>query len=261
LSREGVRVIGNEANYYTAIRTNVLSVRIKPTIHTVNAAYFARCNAIYFDNKYILGVPTGTSTIDRCIVYDRRFQAFTIWKSFRAQAQVMWVDTTTQAQSLYFLDDGGTQVYARQAGTYSDNGAAIEAWVTSKAQDVGNPDLTKFWTDIGLVWRQLSGTVTISVYSDDNTVVGTATVANTTLRGLARKKFGVYKFGLDGETATATTSFSDTPERLITNLDSRTIKYKIYNNTIGENFVVLGNIFAYYPKSHFVFDSAKKVYF
>jgi len=261
LSRQGLRVIGNEANYYTAIRTNVLSIRIQPTVDAINKTYYSRANAIYFDNKYILGVPTGSSSIDRCIVYDRRFQAHTLWKNFNAQAMVKYIDSNN-TEYLYFLDDGGTQIYQRSSGTYNDNGSAIEAWVTGKAQDIGNPDLTKFWVDLRIVVRRLTGQVTFTVYQDDGQTVGTATLGSLSSRGMGIKMLGVYKMGVDGVTVSGTTTqtFVDVPISINLNVASRTINYKIYNNRVDENFVLLGQVYAYYPRSHFYFDSSNKIY-
>lgn len=261
MSRQGLRVIGNEANFFTAIRTNVLSIRIQPTIDSINANAVTRCNSLYFDNKYIMGVPTGSSTsIAKTIVYDRRFQAFVIWTNWNAQAMVSFVDANN-AQQLVFMDDGGTQAYQRSTGTYNDNGTAIEAYAVSKAQDIGNPDLTKFWVDLRLIFRRLSGQLSITIYSDDNTTVGTTTLGSSGIsRGLAVSIIGRVKVGLDGKTTTSTTSFADTPEAFRLNLDSRTLKYKIYNNRINENFVLLGEVYAYFPRSHYDFDSSKTVY-
>jgi hypothetical protein len=259
LSREGIRVLGNEPQYFTAIRTNVLSIRIQPTIDSINKLNYARSNASYFDNKYILAIPTGSRSIDRCITYDRRFQAHCVWKSFNAQAMVKYIDTSN-AEFLYFLDDGGTQVYQRAPGTYSDNGAAIEAYVLSKAQDLGNPDLTKFWVDLRLIFRRLSGQVTFTVYQDNGIAIGTAVLGSGSARGMGLLPLGRARLGLDGQSTTATTSFVDNPTSVGLNLDSRTIQFKIYNNRVGENFVLLGTIHAYYPKSHYVFDSSRKIY-
>jgi hypothetical protein len=260
LSRQGIRVIGNEAQYYDAIRTTVLSIKISPVIDSINKAYYSRANAEYFDNKYMLGVPTGSSTIDRVVVYDKRFQAYTVWSSFDAADMAVFINFTTNAESLFFIDTDGTQLYERVPGTYADNGAAIEAWVTGKAQDIGNPDLMKFWVDWRPIFRRLAGSATIKIYSDDNTLVGTATISNSSTRGMGRVGFGLYFLGSDGLTTTSTESFSDTPQSIGLNLDSRTINFKIYNNNVNENFVLLGFVYAYYPKSHFVFDSSRKIY-
>lgn len=259
LSREGIRVLGNQPQYFDAIRTNVVSIRIQQTIDSINKEYYNRSNACYFDNKYVLAVPTGSSTIDKQIAYDRRFEAFAIWTNFDAMDMVNFIDSTN-SQVMVFLDDGGTQVYQRTVGTYNDNGAAIEAYVVSKAQDVGNPDITKFWVDIRPIFRRLNGQVTFTVYQDDGTQVGTATLGTSSYRGMGLNMFGSFKLGQDGETTALEESFSDAPLSIGLNLDSRTIQYRVYNNEVNENFVLLGTVYAYYPKSHFVFDSSRKIY-
>ena len=261
LSREGMRVLGNEPQFFTAIRTQVLSIRVQPVVDSIAKQYYSRSNAVYFDNKWILAHPTGSSSsIAKCLVYDRRFQAYTTWTNFNAQRMVKFIETDN-SENLYFLNDTGTQVYKRVAGTYNDNGSAIEAYVISKAQDLGNPDITKFWVDLRLIFRRLNGQVQLTVYSDDDVAVGTATIGSTSLRGMGINIMGTYALGLDGESDTGTSeSFVDTPQSVGLNLDSRTIKFKIYNNAVNENFVLLGMVYAYYPKSHYVFDSSKKIY-
>ena len=260
MSREGMRVLGNEPQFFAAIRTQVLSIRVQPNIDAISKAYYNLCNGVYFDNKYIMGYPTGTSSsISRTLVYDRRFQAFTVWQSFNARDMVKYIDSDN-SENLYFLDTGGTQVYKRVAGTYADNGSAIEAWVVSKAQDIGNPDITKFWVDIRLIFRRLTGQIELTVYSDDDIAVGTTTIGSGALRGLGMNTLGSFKLGTDGESTVATSTFVDAPQSIGLNLDSRGIKFKIYNNRVNENFVLLGMVYAYYPKSHFVFDSSRKIY-
>lgn len=261
MSREGHRVLGNEPQFFTAIRTQVLSIRIQPSMDAINKLYYSRCNGIYFDNKYILAYPVGSSAISKTMTYDRRFQAYSLWTNFNAQAMVRYIDTSNN-EDLYFLDDGGTQVYKRVTGTYNDNGAAIEAYVVSKAQDLGNPDITKFWVDLRLIFRRLSGQITFTVYQDDGVTVGTATIGTISSRGMGMNMLGTVILGVDGEapSTTAASSFIDNPQSIGLNLDSRTIKYKIYNNRVDENFVLLGTIYAYYPKSHYVFDSSAKIY-
>lgn len=260
LSREGIRVLGNQPQYFTAIRTTVVSINITPTIQSINQLNYARSNAIYFDNKYILAVPTGSSAIDTTIAFDHRFSAFTVWKNFNPQDMVLYVDSNN-IQYLYFLADGGTQVYQRSPGTYADNGSAIEAYVLSKAQAFGNPDITKFWVDLRLIFRRLSGQMTLTIYQDNAISVGTATLGTGSVRGMGLLPMGTVKLGDDGEsTSTTTNSFVDNPQSIVLNLQSRTMQFKVYNNRVNENFVLLGWIYNYFPQSPFVFDSSQKIY-
>jgi hypothetical protein len=172
---------------------------------------------------------------------------------------VKFIDSDS-TENLYYLDTAGTQLYKRVAGTYADNGAAIEAWVTSKAQDLGNPDLTKYWVDLRLIFRRITGLMTLTLYSDDDSAIGTATIGTGSARGMGMNMLGSFALGKDGETTVATSSFVDNPLSVDINQDSRTIKFKVYNNRVNENFVLLGMIYAYYPKSHYVIDSSRKVY-
>lgn len=260
MSREGHRVLGNEPQFFTAIRTQILSIRVKPITDAISKSYYSRCNAVYFDNKYILAHPTGTSSaIARTLTYDRRFQAYSLWSNFNAMDMVKFIETDN-SETLYFLDTNGTQLYKRVDGTYNDDGAAIEAYVVSKAQDYGQPDLMKFWVDIRLIFRRLTGQVELTVYSDNNVTVGTAVIGQGALRGFGMNMLGSFMLGTDGESNTATDTFVDNPESVGLNTDSISMKFKIYNNRVDENFVLLGMVYAAYPKSHFVFDSSRKIY-
>lgn len=260
LSREGLRVLGNEPNFFTAIRTSVISIRLQPTIDSINPSYFTKANAHYFDNKYFLSVPVmGSASIARTIVYDRRFQAFSIWDNFDANAYIQYTDSNNTV-SLYFLDDGGTKVYKLLPGTYSDDGVAISSYIVSKAFDLGNPDILKFFADIGLVFRRLAGTVDVTIYADDGLTFGSTEIGQGSLDGMGLLPLGTQILGEGTGDTSDTELFADTPQRVIVNTNSRTIKFKIANDTINEGFVLLGYILAFYPYTHFNFDSSNKVY-
>lgn len=262
LSREGLRVLGNQPQYFTAIRTNILSIRIQPTIDSIAKAYYERCNAEYYDNKYIMGFPTGTtSAMARSIAYDRRFQAFVLW-TLNPQSLLRFTSSADNTDSLYFLTEAGTSLYQIQPGTYNDNGIAIEAFVVGKAQDGGEPDLTKFWIDLRLMFRRLNGVATLTIYDDTSAAQGSTTIGSGSSRGFGLKMLGATKLGVDGVTSTgsSTGAVADSPVSVSLNLNSRNLKFKIYNNNLNENFVLLGMVYAFYPKSHFVFDSSQKIY-
>lgn len=260
LSREGVRVLGNEPNYFTAIRTNVLSIRIQTVVDSINPQYYAKANAHYFDNKYFLSVPTTTSTVDTTIVYDRRFQAWSVWTNFKANSFLKYTDATTNAAYLYFLDDGGVKIYKFNPGSYSDDGTAIDAYLVSKAFDLGNPDTSKFFRDIGLIFRRLSGQLSITVYTDGGISLGTTVLSSDSNDGMGLVALGLQILGQGTGNTSSNVTFVDNPERIIVNTTSRTIKFKIENARLNEGFVFLGYVLGFYPYSHFVFDSTRTLY-
>jgi len=77
---------------------------------------------------------------------------------------------------------------------------------------------------------------------------------------MGRVGFGLKFFGTDGLSTSTVNTFTDVPESIALNFNSRTNKFKIYNNTVNENFVLLGYVYGYYPKSYYVFDSSRKIY-
>jgi hypothetical protein len=261
LSREGIRVLGNEPNFFTAIRTNVLSIRIQPTIDSINEQYYIKASAHYFDNKFMLSIPaSSTSSITRTLVYDRRFQAWSVWSNFNANSYLAFVDSTNQSY-LLFLDDNGTKVCQFTPGTYNDDGVAIDAYFVSKAFDLGNPDILKYFTDIGLVFRRITGAVEAKVYLDDGILLGTATISQGSTDGMGLLPLAMQTLGLGtGESDDSAVTFADEPERLVVNSNSRTIKFRIGNSRLNEGFVFLGYILAFYPYTHFNFPSERKIY-
>jgi hypothetical protein len=259
LSREGIRVFGNEADYFGALRTSVISGRIQTVTDSINSAYFTKANAIYYDNKYFLSIPTVSSSIVKTIVYDRRFKAWAVWDNFDANAYLQYVDSSNN-NYLYFLDDNGTQVHKLTPGTYNDNGAAINSYLVSKAFDMGNPDITKFFLDIGLVFRRLAGIVTVTVYEDGAVTFGQTQLTQGSNNGMGFLPLGTQVLGLGTEDNSEQTTFADNPIRVKVGVNSKVIKFKIQNDRLNESFVFLGFIIGFYPYSHFLFDSENTVY-
>ena len=71
---------------------------------------------------------------------------------------------------------------------------------------------------------------------------------------------GLVMLGVGGDDGTDSGVAVDEVLRVIINQNSRTLKFKIENNRVDENFVFLGNIYGFYAQSHFLFDSANKIY-
>jgi hypothetical protein len=259
LSREGVRVFGNEADYFAALRTNVISGRIQTLIDSINPSYYTKANAIYYDNKYFLSIPTTGSAIARTLVYDRRFKAWSIWDNFNSNAFLTYVDSNNDA-ALHFLEDGGTQVHRVTPGTYNDDGTAIDAYLVSKAFDMGNPDITKYFLDIGLVFRRLAGIVTVSVYEDSGLLFGSTQLTQGSNDGMGLLELGLQVLGEGTGDTSETSTFADNPIRVKVGVNSKVIKFKIQNDRLNESFVFLGYIIGFYPYSHFLFDSEDTVY-
>lgn len=172
---------------------------------------------------------------------------------------VDWYDDQNEAH-WYFLNEEGTQMYEIVKGRYNDNGSPINAYLVSKSQDFGNIDVTKRFVDLGLAFRRLSGLVTATVYLDDDVSAGSVTLGSGTQSGMGLDALGLAMLGTGGDDGADTTVAVDEVLRIIINQNSRTLKFRIENNRLDENFVFLGNIYAFYGQSHFLFDSSNKIY-
>lgn len=259
LSPDGLRVLGNEANYFDAIRTNVISIKVDPTIDTINRLYQTKVNSIYFKNQFIMAYPTSGSEITNCLVFDKRFGAFTVWDTITPDSMIEWFDDSNE-KHLYYIDQGGTQMYEYVEGQLNDNGAAINAYLTSKSQDLGNIDLTKRFVDLGLAFRKLTGQVDVTIYLDGDISAGSVVLGSGSEAGIGLVALGLEMLGVGGDDGTDSGVASDEVLRVIINRNSRTLKFKIQNNRADEDFVFLGNIYGVYAQSHFLFDSSKKIY-
>lgn len=261
LSREGVRVIGNEANYFNSIRTSLLSQPIQPIIDAMKSSELAQSCGVYFNDEYILTIPDSGGNMNTTIVYNRIFRGWTKWTNTDADSYLKFVDSSNNVL-LLFLDTDGTKVQEFTPGVYSDDGQPIDSYILSKVFDFGNPDITKFFVDIGLMFRTISGEIDIEVYTEGNVLFGGSVglAGNPVSNGMGISMLGLTVLGEGGGTSGTGEAFADEVTRVVINTNSTSIRFKISNARNNENFVLLGYIHAFYPYGHYLFDSSKKIY-
>lgn len=261
LSREGVRVIGNEANYFNSIRTSLLTQPIQPTIDAIKASEASKSCGVYYNDEYILTIPDSSGTMNTTIVYNRIFKGWTKWTNCDTDSFLKFVDSSNNVL-LLFLQDDGTKVQEFTLGVYSDDGQPIDSYILSKVFDFGNPDITKYFVDLGLMFRTISGEVDIEIYTEGNVLFGGSVglAGNPVVDGMGLTMLGYTILGEGGGTSGTGEAFADEVRRVVINTNSTSIRFKISNNRNNENFVLLGYIHAFYPYGHFLFNSANKIY-
>jgi hypothetical protein len=264
MSRRGVFVLGNEPQFFTAIRTNELSTRVTEKMRLISAANLSLSAGAYFDYKYYLGVPEGGTSVNNILwTYDRRYLAFARTKSgvFNAESFATYIDTNNN-ENLYFTSSNSAAVY-KVSQAYNDNGSAIDAYWISKAYDAGDFDITKRWIYVDLLFRQVSGSIAITIYNDAGTLIGSASIPAPTSTGeLGNQLLGNELLGGDPsvQTYSGTNSASiNVPYRVPIRKNSRSIKVKIANANTNETFILNALIFGYIPYSQFRFPSANKL--
>lgn len=262
LTRNGIYVLGNEPNFNAAIRTNELSTRIHPLIETINPANFQDCSALFNNYVYYIGVPSGGVTNNNMtITYDRRFQAWSPLTHIMPEAFCLYTDTDN-VDTVYFTSANSPNVYAFTQN-YDADGDSIPASWSSKSYDLGNFNVYKRWVDLTILFRQLVGTVTIQVFTDNGDLAKTITVGSSSTGGMGTNLLGGGDWlggTIQDESGNSTiTSTTNVPYRVRLSIKSRTIKIVVSNDRVNETFVVLGFAVRYRPYSPFSWPSSLKI--
>lgn len=261
LTRNGVYVLGNEPNYYNAIRTNELSSRIHPTIETINPTSYSLATALFSQYVYYLGIPSGGVTANNMTLsYDRRFLAWSKLTHIAPECFSVYTDTTN-TDTIYFTSASTNKVY-KFTTNYDANDDAISAQWTSKAFDLGDFSQYKRFIFIDILFRQLVGTVSIDIYTDNGTLQKSTSISSSQSGGMGSNQIGGGDW-IGGTVSTGSTGSSSVssniPYRIKINSKSRSIKVKVSNDRVNETFVILGLKIYSRPYSPFVFPSSQKI--
>ena len=207
-------------------------------------------------------MPTTTGVLDKSVVFHTEYKGWSIWKNTVSDSLLRYVNTSDEEYLLY-LSSGGTQIYKFTPDVYSDNGLPIECYLLSKVFDFANPDITKYFLDIGLMFRSVNGQINIQIYTDGTTLFGNEDVGlanNNASDGMGISMIGSAVLGTGGGTANDAGTVSDDVYRVVLKTKATSIRFRLENSRNNEYFILLGYIFGFYPYSHFLFDSSKKIY-
>lgn len=265
LSRKGFYVLGTEAQFFDQLRTNELSIRIKPYIKAMTASRLNRTSAIWHDNVYYAAVPTGTSTTNnKCFTYHRQYTGWLQSQNINANAFTEYINPVSQEENLYYADDVLPQVWM-QTTSYLDDAAAIPMYWESKAYDFGTFDIQKRFVDVTLLFRQLSGAVKVTITIDGNRIVKSYNIPGTSFAGgmgrglLGRASLGgKYEAGILGTASSTVTN--NIPIRLNVGENGRTVKIRVENANPNESFTLLGYNIGYRPYGRNNFPAELRVY-
>lgn len=256
-SRDGFFVLGNEPNFFTAIRTNELSARIHPDYDTLQESSYAKINSIYFDNKYWTGVPIGGSMITNTYAYDRRYLGWTKHSNLQPNSWTVFRDSSN-VDHLYFACDNDTKVYEITPGTFSDDGSAISCTWVSKAFDMDEFSSRKRVAFVDLLFKQVSGQINITIYKEGGAVAANATINAASSGGMGTDVMGTVPLGETGAAASEASS-QNVPYRVIVNANAKTVKVKLTNSRTNEYFILQAISIYYYDLTPYLFDSAQKL--
>ena len=184
---------------------------------TINKTHISKACAVFFDDKYVLAIPTGTSTVNNFVVV---FDFITkSWYTITGWYPAAW---TVFNNNLYYIDanDGRVlQCFTGTTGDYTAGPVATAAsepsvaiayeWV-GKNEDFGNPENFKMPDALDIEFGSSgSYTATVSIELDDsgwqevgtvNLAGGAVTLPETlpftlTASGVARSTLHLQQYG------------------------------------------------------------------
>jgi len=188
-----------------------LSESIQKTIDTINKAHVDKASAVYFDNKYYLAVPTGTSEVNNTLLIYNFLN-----KSWESVDTVNNVDTDGNTFSSFEFTKLLVAGKGRDRGVYVTN------------TDGGIHRLEVFADGIDRVITDIGSTT-----EKETRVQGSATTRMFTLGSIDRKKFNNFELhlqsGLDNSSDVSISAVSE-------NLDSEPALNLTPSGTVGTTY-------------------------
>jgi hypothetical protein len=246
----GVFSQGFRANFLNQIRSDEVSLFISSLIESIQPSMIDQVAAIYFQRRYYLAfAEAGQTANNRILMYDAVTKSWWLWNGWSVNSFTVYADTDG-VQHFYFGSDTDGQVYEISETATDDAGVAINSSMTSKAYAYEKFDVFKRINWIDFLFKNIKGTLNISVYLDSDTSSVSKTIGALSGRmGIGTGLFGRIFFGVDPSDAEVTSESVSRPKRLRIREKSRTFKFKLSTNGVGHRFSLLQIAVEYKYKS------------
>ncbi len=138
-----------------------ISYKLKTEFENINWAHIKKACSVYWDNKYFISLPTGSSTTNNEVwVY---YPATEGWSVFTGWNVSCWAKFKVSGEErLYCGDSTDGTVYQAWEGS-SDDGTAIEMIEEGRQEDLGQPLVKKYGGEFKVVAKP-AGDYNINVY-------------------------------------------------------------------------------------------------
>lgn len=158
-SGRGVFVLGNEPGIIgDLLRTNEISVKIRPYFESLTGAQQMNACAVYYNNKYFIGFPGKNETM----VFDRERTAWMGPWTFDARIFHTYYDTSDKAILLKGNDDGPDIEEINQS-LPGNRGVAFNTILRTKRETFGEWTKFKNIKNVLTLWRNVSGDTDVDI--------------------------------------------------------------------------------------------------
>ncbi len=248
---------GAQENFFSQIRTNELSLFVNRELETMNRRRKKETAGIFHKHRYYFAyAASGDDHNNKILMYDKRYQSWWYWEGISASCFMFWEDNDGDEHFL-FGSDSDDNVYEFNLSR-NDNGAIIRSFFDTKAFNFGGFDLMKYFPFATCLFRNVIGSVNISIILDELKITKTTSIGVLgRLSGIGASLIGAFMFGSDSQTATATSAQEDVsvPKRIMIRKKARDIKLRFETKRLNSYFSLLDISIAFKKKSIRRFDS------
>lgn len=235
----GAFVLGNEPGIIGDIlRTNEVSVKVRPYFESLTASQSMNACAAYFNNKYFIGFPSKNETM----VFDRERRAWMGPWTFDARIFHVYYDSTDTPVLLKGNDDSPDVEYISQSNI-GDRGVAFSTIMRTKREDFN--DWTRFKTvrNILTLWRNVQGSPDVDIRLEEqtgNTITAKNFSVSTTSNnsGWGADQWGNTLWG-DSEESGSGGDLSEIIRQAFLQKRARNIQFIIKTDSITDNYELM----------------------
>ena len=252
-NRRGWFNLGPQQNFYGLLRTNEISVKIRPYWNSLIGSKLSGICSYFKDAKVFISVPTSSIGNNRTIIFDTEKNNWTIDWSFGAKQFLEYTDTNGVTHFLY-VPIFGNKLIEISENIAGDLGSAFET-----SFETGRISVSKEWKDFVKVQRVYiklgnpRGTINLEVSGSQkskgfSTVASKQIVPSSSQTGMGFDLMGDF---LMGDTDGVPDTFSDSADirYLKVNKKVRDVKIKVTSNTVDSDYVIHGFIITGKPVS------------
>ena len=244
INKRGVFVLGNEKQYWGVLRTNELSVKIRPYIESISESKIGNVCAYYFDDKVFFSVSTNGVANNRIFYYDRENLS---WVADWSVGVSQFGEFTDSNGVTHFLGASSTDGYIIEFAptTLGDRGVAFNTRYIGPQFPV-NEDWSKFAKLKKFLIRLADpkGAVNVSLLGTGKsaqflTVAAASITASSAATGLGFDPLGSIRLGLSAGTAT-TFAIGNTQRHMRLKNRVRDVQVMITTTTLENGYTLMG---------------------
>ena len=240
LGRRGIYVLGYEPNILNVLRTNEISVKMRPFFEGLTETDRLNSSAAQFDQKYLISFPSSK----RCLLFDRERIAFMgPWNmSYGINCLINHVDANG-VENWLGQDNNDQMVSKFSKNLKDDKGLAFSTVLKTRKEDFGDWRLFKNIQEVFTEFRNVYGTVNMNVFLEQWSGLSiTAKSLNITSQlaasGWGTDPWGTIQWGLTLPNASA--SSDEVIKRTKLFKTGRTFQLEIKTTHKEDNYELLG---------------------